>query len=757
MRINKIKLNHFKGVSGEFDLSALNLAVGPNGSGKTALLQAIQWAIEGRTQLGGTLEATAQLAHVTGCAVTVTVDDGFSWTRSLERNNRENVLTQHVAIAGRDGLSAKSAQAAIAEHIGKDGELFAPMFDLRNFLDLSEDRRRDFVMGLCARATADVLPSDIMGQITHQYLILELGEGTVRSNPDEMALFGMLAQSTREAYEQIGKEVSKVASVIAREGVAAGIAAAAEIVRRIALTARTTKDQARQAARRLADEKAGARIVAENLDTLEARLASTQKHIGELGEQIAHQDGRAKARTSLQCTIELNQTTIRDYINKTVDAPDLSRLPELEAQLAAPQTYSYPDLDAARELARQRTADLSGTTHRAATWEREGRDRQAQKQRLTEERGRLAQDPWTLIKNELAKAVDVLDDTIPAVASKAIRTAYELAIQHAADSFNRIYLIDEDLAKLETAIVEAATYTTEAKAAVEAASTALADANRRVAECEQVQRALDAQRREDETKREGIRRVVIGLQQAKLNHEARERDIRAAQDAMLDAQRRLDELDAQGGYVPVAELESQRKGLTDQAALIQHNINAKRQALATDEQLTKCLAAAERDEVLHRVAEQVRDAIRAVRETLMVQLVEPLLGHMRAFLSDALGEGCVPYCRLEKDNGKPIFELGWTVGDRRVSEPALSGGERALFGAALAYALVRLADPPLKVLMIEGAELDESHLASLLTGLAKDDLDGNVIVATYAQMGGWELGPWQTISLGKEEAVAVAS
>ena len=48
MRIESIELTNFKGITGKFQLSALHPAVGPNGSGKTALLKAIQWGTEGR-------------------------------------------------------------------------------------------------------------------------------------------------------------------------------------------------------------------------------------------------------------------------------------------------------------------------------------------------------------------------------------------------------------------------------------------------------------------------------------------------------------------------------------------------------------------------------------------------------------------------------------------------------------------------------------------------------------------------------------
>ena len=115
----------------------------------------------------------------------------------------------------------------------------------------------------------------------------------------------------------------------------------------------------------------------------------------------------------------------------------------------------------------------------------------------------------------------------------------------------------------------------------------------------------------------------------------------------------------------------------------------------------------------------------------MVELIRPLLDRMNRFLEAAF-PGHVAFCELVNDRGRPIFQLGWIFDGARRYLPALSGGESGLFCAALGYALVVLADPPLKLLLIEASELDIGMFGRLCNGIeaVESELD-SVMVATH--------------------------
>jgi len=163
-------------------------------------------------------------------------------------------------------------------------------------------------------------------------------------------------------------------------------------------------------------------------------------------------------------------------------------------------------------------------------------------------------------------------------------------------------------------------------------------------------------------------------------------------------------------------------------------VEDKQQYQQLEEGLAKCQASAESELVNYEISMMVADALRALRNKLMVILVQPLKTRMDKFLT-AAGLSHRSYCRLENDKHKPIFELGWVVDDTHPRAlPAMSGGESAIFCAALAYAIVELADPPLKLLLLEVAEVDQAHLGYLLDALvAVGETGMQVIAATHLE------------------------
>ena len=741
MRITTLALHDFKGVNGTFELGPLNLIVGPNGSGKTALLQAIQWAIEGRTALGGRLEDTALLAGATGCSVAVTLDDGFGWTRLLTRDNRANKLSESVVIGGTV-LSGKAAQTAIASHVGRDGELFAPMFDLRTFLDLSEDKRRDFVLALCAKAGRSIKVSKLVEKIEREFLIAALGEGTVGKQPNA-AMLPKLSQAQREAVGVLSGELT--AGIKGDMG--AALSAAAEVTKRISLDAKRTKDQARQAGLRLADQRAAAQVIAENLDQLEARLAAAHAARTDLQAQAANQEGRASAKRSFECEIELQRSTMQNRAARLTAPFDADRLTTLRTQyaeiMAGLQGYcpSNPKLDEARARLAALANAVTTLAYKDREWTATIRQHETDRRRLLDERAGLEANPWVRVDAILLElGIEISGANAPSFGRLRLLVAAQLA-----GVSDRLAVIGIEVGRLDADIAEAQTFAAECQAQLQTARADSDQANAEAVALTAAQAERERKHRADQEHVQAMRRELQSLEQAALDRDAWTREAKESQTKLLDAQQKLESLLAEGGFIADAELQQRRAELTSQIETISETIKQKRAAQAVAVELAKCQAAAERDEVLHATAEMFRDAVRVVRESMMVELVEPLLAHMRPFLAAAMGPDCIPYCRLEKPNGQPIFELGWTAGERRVAEPALSGGERALFGAALAYSLVRLADPPLSLLLVEAGEMDDGAKMDTRTALEVNPPLGNVVIATWT-LTEWP-EPWRVLEM----------
>ena len=101
---------------------------------------------------------------------------------------------------------------------------------------------------------------------------------------------------------------------------------------------------------------------------------------------------------------------------------------------------------------------------------------------------------------------------------------------------------------------------------------------------------------------------------------------------------------------------------------------------------------------------------------------------------------------MQDKNDKEIFDFAWQKDGRDVNFESLSGGERVVFGAALACALVLQKNPPLKALVIEAAEADAGNLTALMEALNKFGGDlGNVLIATH--IGAPKVTGWTVHSL----------
>jgi len=745
MRIKTIQLKSFKGVDAIFALDPLNLLTGPNGSGKSAILQAIQWAIEGKTQLGGTLDASAQLFGAAGGEVTVELDDGFSWTRRLSVDHRDNKKSMQVIVAGNSPVAGKSdAEAVIVEHLGRGGELFAPMFDLRNFLDLSDDKRREFVLALCAKAGKAIKPTKVVEQIVREYLREELGEGTLGKKSNESAT-GELKESQRAALAQIRSAMTSTD----KDELAALITRFAATVRDIALRSKKAHDEGRQGARQLSERLAELEIVADKVETLQAEAKKLDGQILDAEKQISHQGGLDVSIGHLEREVDELAIEI-EHLEESAAVPhDSAELNALETELAAlPTQFASPDIQAARGRFAELQTLLFAAQQQDSGWRTELRSLTEERKRLETEKGDCETNPWVAIKEKLSQIDTEIAGKIEGVALRLLAECRGLADSWSCGFLDKLAKCTARLDQLKVDIPEAD----------EKLGTALADVQRHTAELAAAKNALmfaeaehqnvDGQRQFAAIRRQEISHSIQGLKDrsaAALGHAARLGEAKTKRDA---TQAKLDELIASHGVTDTEEVRKLLELLTAEKDRVVEKLERKKGAEALAAEYAACLQKAEAEEALHDTAEGVRRAIRTVRETLMVELVQPLLSKMGTFLTAALGDTVEPYCRLENDRERPIFELGWKIGDRQIPEPALSGGEHCLFAAALAYALVELADPPLKLLMIEGAELDDKHLGNLLDAIGQSRFSGSAIMAQYSLDHSW--GGWHFIDVSQK-------
>ena len=741
MHIETLRLQNFKGLTTTLQCGKLNLLVGPNRAGKTAHGEAIQFAMRGHTNLGGTLEATQQLGGPTGCFVEATLDDGFAWARMIERKPRTGQLSSHVEIQGQEQLPPGRANAAVLEHVGD----FAPMLDIGAFLNLSSDKRRDFVLSLCAqcdRVGHD--PEAMWLDIVTEFCRQRLGVSDAPVTPD------MLAEADHKALATIEKHI--MAELVGDTGgphldgqptrtrdLSASIAAGLDKAKEWANACKHTAQSASKAADVLAERRAEIQTIAETAEALRDRWSDLEARRDDLNLSIGRQEGSASSRKDIEHRLCDARTAHRNAGVVAVAVPSIAAL---NTQIAENEDNART-ASARAEAFGVVTEDTLAEAH--ALWV--NADRTACEQH----------DKCEAFQREIAQINYALKD----IDTSPWTTANQLIITIIEEFKHR-----RDLAAVEPWITLSALIATRARVdAVDGLTKSRAAAKERYESASAMAQRADGKRAElfhaHGHQRDALEQITKHTRDCAqavdaINALSGERDrlTRRSTDADADVLAKLEactqlehalrDLDADtGAGVNIDSLRLTRNTTVQQMATVQTQIDAKLDESRMVGELSRCVARAESERTMHEVAKGVADAIRVLRDRLMAAMVQPLLERIDRFVQvSAQAERA--YCTLVNDKGRPVFELGVVVDDgaTKVALPAMSGGQQCIFCTALLFALVDMAQPPLKLLIIELDRADSDtfmRIGDAIDATWRDDVQVFLLSHTYPKKAwdGW--------------------
>ncbi len=757
MKITRISTVNLKGLTETFALEPLNLLIGKNGSGKTARLLALRYAIAGTTPFGARPEDAFKLSSGPLMRVSVVLDDGYTWTRAITRDPMNGSLKSQLKIVGRDGLGLREAAAAIAEKVGT----FAPMFDLGGaFLGLSADKSRDYVLDLCAEAAGGegCDPAALHRELLIEFYKSELGPVTVDlhlARGDD--LDGL---KDRLGADMAGylNEVLQAVTAGFTQNPAESLAEALRTARTLKNSAKQNRDRAHQAAQELSERKQACEVTAGSAADLEDRYLTLAEHREEIVKQLENQAGREHARVALRRAIEAVTARLADAQRQKDAAlkapqPDPAEADKLETEAAAivieegrvdpgPLIAGVAEVRKAASDAATEKMLLSGKVVASAA-----------AVRAAESSLKRAQDsPWqkaSVMCEHLEDWADENHKDRPMMWHELFLLVHnqadldnipglEAAITRTKDAGK---LLDRHVAELTTDVDKAEDFLATAEDALRSAEATNRESERL---CNENTRKRDALLTRSGQLRDAHRQNEVLLTRA-------DAIIKECGAEKVDAERRLNDLDAKGGHINVDDLYAQRDTVEVAIAKATTDLEGKRSYAVLDTELTACIVQAERETVLHDLSKSMCDAIRALRERLMERMVAPLLDGMNKFLEVA-APGRKAYCDLAGATGKTAFELGWVVSngatvDTKVPLPALSGGETALYGAGLAFAMVSLAKVPLKLLLLEAGEVDADNLKKIMKAISV--VGGglsNVMIATHVDPE-WLDPDWNIVKL----------
>jgi exonuclease SbcC len=725
-------LDNFKGQNGEVPLDRLNVLVGANGTGKSARLQAIRWAIEGTSDLGQAPRAALPYAGANGMLAGLSLDNGLAFMRTLViEHHRNKPPTVKCCV---DCTGADTTTTAAETHVRKTVGDFAPMFDLGVFLDKSIEKRTQAVVALCAGAvTSD--GESVANRIILEWFKIKLGAGTVAEMTEQPGP-APLSNLVKKLSEDECAALDRCQTLMQVTGSAVHvIEGATEEIKKLIAESKRAKDEARQASNELSARHRALQVPAGTADELRAKRDGLAKRQDDLSRQIGLQLGRATAHASLVRQKEQATARVDSLRDQRVHADDYAETLRTEADAQRLEDEAI-DIDAripeeADVSALQEAAQAAVKTLGRAEADYSNADRAHESAQLYHyaagsDLEKARKSPWVQL-DELVYALR--DDLGVSGTSRVWIEIHEIV----HDNLENLEELDDKWCTAKQAEENAHTVQLSTRRVFEDARAARekADAELEKGRANNHARNQQMLQRNDLMHEAAVVRNM--LTQHAENVDRINGDLATAENTRLALERQINDLTDDAG-VPVEQLKQQRDGLAEAILQVDASLEAMSTAKGVAQQLAECLAKKGRETVTYDVAKGVAEAIKVVREEYMAELVAPLVDKLNAVLG-RLGGARTAHCKLLDLRGQPAFDLGWSDGKTEVSLDAMSGGEQVLFSVCLLYALVMLADPPLKLLMIEAGELDGDRLDDLLCAIhtltdGPVGAIGNVLVAT---------------------------
>jgi hypothetical protein len=729
-RITKIVLSGYKGLTRTYQLGDATLLTGVNGTGKSACIEGVVYALSGRVPLGKSLDAVAQYFPARGGWVEIHDEAGRWIKRGISRDHERKKVSETLEVSGTPE--------------GRDPDL-APWYcsetvlNLAEFLGLSSEKRREFALKLCGASAADT--TTLIGELADEYAREIAGEVATAAVMEETELTGDPATLWEAWNGRRGLREVVSSHMIAGKSITETCLKLGDVAKQERLSAGRAAKDAQSAIRELEAEAKGARAAADEIATRKAEVEALRHDLGKAREKAA---AAVEAQRAFGLAAKALEKASGDlYKAKNV----VDGLPPLGERPVPPE--GDPRREEAFRRAGEAQVELTEIGKRLASF---GEDVRA----LTraEEEQRIAGDELeTHRASKLGRVVGLVGE-IPDEADPGM---------------------PELRAAVDDLSAEWQARTKKLEAGVEATAKAWETADSKRDDWEADEREILTA---ETTAREKVwaqSAVLSELEKAQSGSTIAHRNASAAwetaQRTRQDAEMAVTRLDVAWQKASVSEASAKARlgdvaTLPTAAADIEVKLDMAQAALETAEKAAGAVAAyktaishAERNKVLEAAWKACEAALKTVREKLVGAATEPLVSVLNEVLA-AAGRPERAYLELENERGRPIFELGWVRNSERIALPALSTGESAVFCAALSLAITMRSDGR-KVLLCDATTVTEDNRGPFLATLAPWAERLDALVVEVAAMTPPEVSDaWTVIELqaasGKEVSASAA-
>ena len=689
-KIKQIQMSGIKGQEGTQDLTGRDIIIGNNGAGKTTRLQAMSLAALGYVPgKGKTAADTFELASED--TMTVGIDTELcgifrSYIKSskLASDGTMDVkTTQKINVYPSEGeRSNKEKEQRIIREVGD----FPAMLDFGSFIELSDNKKRDFIYNLGGdRFTWD------HAQVEESLREAVLTDALLENNPE---MYDTMEDDFVEVMKQYSQETDVTSGLLAMG------------------------EYAKEQLSRWRKEKAHADAAAQKLTEIKNRELDTDRGLAENQEKLAvmraEQSELIKTYAAAEAENRIHQSKTLELERLSADIESL----ENDSNTVEKADKLARDIEGYSTTIKETKERIESVRHHLDAMRQENKDicnrAHERKEYINSLKQQLDHCDMTIQKES---------ELIELITTNAGCCAFsrEIKCSHDFSGFiaERQKIIDNAYEKkdeLEPAIAEQ--------------SGLLFQMDR---EREQIESNFEAEHSESvELQRR--------LDQFEALLRASQEDLQQLENAapILTAKRQqakdltewLEQNPARdcGDYqIGLQTLEENIKSLED---TIEKQKKIRNDIINIKSNVIDSQTATFQQECWKQIAEAIG------QKGIQGEIVKEMLDPMRDLINDKLKAMGIEYCfyfRTESDRGKEVFEFGWSDQTGRRPFSALSQGEQLLLLIAMMTTIIEQSNSKIRILAIDNINhLDHDNLQRVIHGLneAGKNMDNIILAGT---------------------------
>lgn len=787
MRIDRITIEGLRSTDRTVDLAPLTLIRGPVESGKTSVCDAVRLAALGCVPaVGRDSKAIAKLMRNGRLRIAVRTDDGRLAERGYVRQGDRLTGT-----ASASWLPAKSGLTESAEAIrtlfGGDDRETAEHLDLRQLLSCSPNERAKRIEALLDASGISI--EEIVARASSMTTMRLAGIEPERMPEDRDEASNAAAGATGLIDKAARAALTGVLQLAVSQLQASGLAYAIGYVNERKRSAVDDLNRRKGARAEIEDrlraieaQMGGLKAPSESIEAVEKAREDAANRKAAAARDLEAADQAAAVRAQIEPALPSLKQAVADaqatFTAAKERLPEAARMREQASALVDPPTIDAPEVavpdaeqlaEAARLLTQSeeitREADAMDIPEPLSIAEQESRYRTAA---LALQRAEIS--PWRQVES-LCNDIERFCTGITPAIQGYLRSLRILANENGGNQ--EFLLLERDEADFA---LQKAHADRDARGAEIAANRALREETRKLAseakgDADRIRKAADDAAAAENRRRRDLYAEQVG------EREGQAAEISDRREALLAEAERITSaaLDAQG---ILDRAESDLRAQMERLAGIE--------SVATDpETAREALAKAERDlpqieTKLHalRGSEALRSEMRALMDqvdeatarrdcwTAVEWSLQRLRGMDMAARSGGLVERMQRYLhaagRTEEPflrTGKASCDFGWIRDGNEIAIETMSGNEVSIFGACLLGAILAIRKPPMRILLVEGAETGLGRApAQLMAACAEMVTSGDIDQALLATCLPVQAeAPWMTVDFGAMETAEVRS